>query len=117
VFKGPVRSGFLAPKGATVNRNRLRLHPSVQTTGPNHKGPVQIGPVVVHQPVSTGLKEDQLKPVVNGFTGSPDWSFYVQYNIYSAKVLILITTNDNFDHSSFGCDTAVRDVAPRLLNT
>jgi hypothetical protein len=117
VFKGLVRSGFLAPKGATVNCNWLRPHPSVQTTGLNHKGPVQIGPVVVHQPVSTGLKEDRLKPVVNSFTGSPDRSFYVQYNIYSAKVLILITTNNNFDRSSFGCDAAVSDVAPRLLNT
>jgi hypothetical protein len=117
VFAGPVQSSFLTPKGTTVNRNRLRPHPPVHTTEPNHKEPVQIGLVVVHQPVSTGLKEDRLKPVVNGFTSSPDRSFYVQYNIYPAKVLISIMMNDNFDRLSFGCHAAVSNVAPRLLIT
>ena len=44
VFAGPVQSGFLPPKQATVDRNRSRTNPDIEGTKPNHLGPVFCGP-------------------------------------------------------------------------
>jgi hypothetical protein len=62
VFKGSVRSGFCTLIRCHCNRLRPQLF--FQATRPNHKGPVDIGSVVVYGPVSTGLEDDRLRPVL-----------------------------------------------------
>jgi hypothetical protein len=56
--------------------DQVQPQPFFQATGPNHKGPVDIGSVVVYKLVSTSLKDDWLKPVLASPTLSLDWSFY-----------------------------------------
>ena len=51
VFKSPVQSGFWTLIRCNRNRNRLGLHPQFRKTGLNHIQPVQIGPVVITQPI------------------------------------------------------------------
>ncbi|KIK02632.1 hypothetical protein K443DRAFT_96543, partial [Laccaria amethystina LaAM-08-1] len=41
---GPVQSGFLRPKHATVDCNRSRTDPDIAGTGLDHLGPVFCGP-------------------------------------------------------------------------
>ncbi|KIJ97438.1 hypothetical protein K443DRAFT_105713, partial [Laccaria amethystina LaAM-08-1] len=52
---GPVQSGFLRPKRATVDRNRSRTDPDIGGTGPDHLGPVFCGPRNKNRPVRTGF--------------------------------------------------------------
>ncbi|KIJ90399.1 hypothetical protein K443DRAFT_116645, partial [Laccaria amethystina LaAM-08-1] len=52
---GPVQSGFLRPKRATVDRNRSRTDPDIGGTGPDHLGPVFCGPCNQKRPVRTGF--------------------------------------------------------------
>ena len=51
VFAGPVQSGFLPQKRATVDRNRSRTNPDIEGTEPNHLGPVFCGPWCRLRPV------------------------------------------------------------------
>ena len=51
VFAGPVQSGFLPQKWATVDRNRSRTNPDIEGTEPNHLGPVFCGPWCRFRPV------------------------------------------------------------------
>ena len=51
VFAGPVQSGFLPRKRATVDRNRSRTNPDIEGTEPNHLGPVFCGPWCRFRPV------------------------------------------------------------------
>ena len=51
VFAGPVQSGFLPPKRATVDRNQSRTNPDIEGTEPNHLGPVFCGPWCRFRPV------------------------------------------------------------------
>jgi hypothetical protein len=55
VFKSPVKSGFLTPKGATVDRNRSKPLPILRGPQPNRIGPVLFGSVAPKRPVETGL--------------------------------------------------------------
>ncbi|KIJ99130.1 hypothetical protein K443DRAFT_102752, partial [Laccaria amethystina LaAM-08-1] len=52
---GPVQSGFLHPKCATVDRNQSRTDPDIVGTGPDHPGPVFCGPRNQKRPVQTGF--------------------------------------------------------------
>jgi hypothetical protein len=54
VFKSPVKSGFLTPKGATVDRNRSKPLPLLGGPQPNRIGPVLFGSVAPQRPVGTG---------------------------------------------------------------
>ena len=54
VFKSPVKSGFLTPKGATVDRNQSKLLPLLGGPQPNRIGPVLFGSVAPQRPVGTG---------------------------------------------------------------
>ena len=51
VFAGPVQSGFLPQKRATVDRNQPRTNPDIEGTEPNHLGPVFCGPWCRFRPV------------------------------------------------------------------
>ncbi|KIK06257.1 hypothetical protein K443DRAFT_89772, partial [Laccaria amethystina LaAM-08-1] len=51
----PVRSGFLRPKRATVDRNRSRTDPDIAGTEPDHLGPVFCGPRNQKRLVQTGF--------------------------------------------------------------
>ena len=55
VFAGPVQSGFLPPKWATVDRNRSRTNPDIEGTEPNHLGLVFCGPWCQFRPIQTGF--------------------------------------------------------------
>ncbi|KIK00519.1 hypothetical protein K443DRAFT_100169, partial [Laccaria amethystina LaAM-08-1] len=52
---GPVQSGFLRPKRATVDCNRSRTNPDIAGTGPGHLGLVFCGPRNQKRPVQTGF--------------------------------------------------------------
>jgi hypothetical protein len=54
VFSSPVKSGFLTPKWATVDRNRSKPLPILRGPQPNRRGPVLFGSVA---------PEDRLRPV------------------------------------------------------
>ncbi|EDQ99183.1 uncharacterized protein LACBIDRAFT_317469 [Laccaria bicolor S238N-H82] len=55
LFAGPVQSGFLPRKQATMDRNRSRTDPDIEGTEPNHLGPVFCGPWTVFKPIQTGF--------------------------------------------------------------
>ncbi|KIJ91289.1 hypothetical protein K443DRAFT_115212, partial [Laccaria amethystina LaAM-08-1] len=52
---GPVQSGFLRPKRATVDRNRSRTDPDIAGTELDHLGPVFCGPRNQTRLVQTGF--------------------------------------------------------------
>ncbi|KIJ97765.1 hypothetical protein K443DRAFT_105139, partial [Laccaria amethystina LaAM-08-1] len=52
---GPVQSGFLRPKRATVDLNRSRTNPDITGTEPDHLGPVFCSPRNQKRPVQTGF--------------------------------------------------------------
>ncbi|KIK00834.1 hypothetical protein K443DRAFT_99722, partial [Laccaria amethystina LaAM-08-1] len=52
---GPVQSGFLRPKRATVDLNRSRTDPDIAGTESDHLGPVFCGPRNQKRPVETGF--------------------------------------------------------------